>query len=198
MLVTKLHPLQHQYTDEELINLLLQDSERAIELIFEQYYAYICKAVYKILPDRTLTEDLAQEVFLELWRKRQQLNISSSLKAYLRRAAVNRSLNYIRDQRIKFTDEAQAPPLESNVAGALQRLQADELQERIDQAIDALPDRCRIVFVLSRFEDMSYNEIAAQLDISSKTVENQISKALRLLRAALAPYLGLFLLGGLF
>jgi len=190
--------LRHQYTDEELINLLLQDSERAIELIFEQYYAYICKAVYKMLSDRSVTEDLAQEVFLELWRKRQQLNISTSLKAYLRRAAVNRSLNYIRDQRIKFTDEAQAPPLESNVAGALQRLQAEELQERIDQAIDALPDRCRIVFVLSRFEDMSYNEIAAQLDISSKTVENQISKALRLLRLALAPYLGLFLIGGLF
>jgi len=184
------HPLRQPYTDKELIRLLDDDSERAIVLIFEAYYSYICKAVYRIIPHAALVEDLAQEVFLELWRKRSQLRITTSLKAYLRRAAVNKSLNYIRDERVKLTDEARAPEIQAKRAGALERMEAQELQAVIDQAVDSLPDRCRIIFVLSRFEDMAYKEIAEQLGISAKTVENQISKALRHLREQLGPYLG--------
>lgn len=159
-------------------------------LLFEAYYAYICKAVYKIIPDTVLVEDLAQEVFLELWRKRSQIHITTSLKAYLRRAAVNKALNYIRDNRVKLTNQERAPEVRARQAGALQQMEADELQQVIDQAVDGLPDRCRIIFILSRFEGMTYHEIAEQLDISVKTVENQISKALRTLRDRLSPYLG--------
>ena len=190
----KNHPLQQPYTDKELIRLLDDDSDRAIVLLFEAYYSYICRAVYKIIPDRVLVEDLAQEVFLELWRKRNQLRVTSSLKAYLRRAAVNKALNYIRDERVKLTDEERAPEQKATQAGALQQMQVKELQQVIDKAVDSLPDRCRIVFVLSRFEDMTYNEIAEQLGISIKTVENQISKALRTLREYLGPHLSLWLL----
>ena len=181
--------MQQDYTDKELQEMLLSDSDRAIVLIFKRYYSYLCKAVYKIIPDSNLVEDLTQDVFYELWRKKEQLSVSASLKSYIRRAAVNKALNYIRDQKIKFADGEQYPVVKSKQPSATQKMEADELQQRIDDAIDSLPDRCRIVFVLSRFEDMSYAEIAEQLDISVKTVENQISKALKLLRSALEDYL---------
>jgi RNA polymerase sigma-70 factor (ECF subfamily) len=181
--------LQKEYTDKELQALLQKDSEQAIILIFKRYYNYLCKIVYKIIPDYNLVEDLTQEVFFELWRKKEQLSVTASLKAYIRRAAVNKSLNYIRDQKIKFSDEEQYPVVKSKQPSVTQQLEADELQLRIDEAIDSLPERCRVIFVLSRFEDMSYSEIADSLGIAVKTVENQISKALRLLRVALQDYL---------
>ncbi len=185
-----LDALQQEYTDQELQELLTKDSEQAIVLIFQRYYSFLCQAVYKIIPDGNLVEDLAQEVFLELWRKREKLQVSTSLRAYLRRAAVNRALNYIRDQKIRFDEEDRDAPLASSSPSAGQQMEAQELQAAIDLAIDNLPERCRVVFVLSRFEDMSYSEIAGQLGISVKTVENQISKALKLLREALAERLG--------
>jgi RNA polymerase sigma-70 factor (ECF subfamily) len=169
--------------------MLLTDSEKAIVLIFKRYYGYLCKIVYKIIPDNNLVEDLTQDVFYELWRKKEQLSVTASLKAYIRRAAVNKSLNYIRDQKIKFADSEQYPAVKSKAPSITQQLEADELQDKIDLAIDRLPHRCRIVFILSRFEDMTYNEIAEQLDISVKTVENQISKALKLLRESLSDFL---------
>ena len=75
-----------------------------------------------------------------------------------------------------------------------EKLEAAELQSVIDQAVDQLPERCRLVFVLSRFEQMSHKEIANQLDISPKTVENQITKALKILRETLGPYLSIWVL----
>ena len=185
--------LQQHHSDIELLELLGKDDELAISLIFRAYYSYLCKVAYKILPDTNLAEDLSQEVFFELWRKRGQLPAITSLKAYLRRATVNRALNYIRDQRIRFSDE-EPGPMPGNAVSVGQQMEADELQQRIDEAIDGLPERCRIVFVLSRFEDMSYQEIADALDISVKTVENQISKALRQLRESLGPFLSVLLL----
>lgn len=183
-----------EYTDEELLALLREDGESAIDLIFRKYYAFLCKSVYRIIPDTQITEDLAQEVFYGLWKKREQLKINTSLKAYLKRAALNKALNYIRDQKIDFRNAPAKEELVSKQDSIVQELVADNLQQEIDAAIDNLPEKCRLVFVLSRFEEMSYRQIAQQLDISIKTVENQISKALKFLRIALAEHLPLGLL----
>ena len=169
--------------------MLETDRDKAIELLFRQYYSLVTYAVYRVLPDRDVAEDLAQEVFFDLWRKREKLNITTSLKAYLRRAAVNRTLNHIRDKKMNFEDEEKIPELRSDVATVYQKLEAEELQQKINKAVDSLPERCRAVFSLSRFEEMSYKEIAAKLDISVKTVENQISKALSVMRTALGPFI---------
>lgn len=183
-----------EYTDEELIQLLQVDGEKAIDLIFRRYYQYLCYAVYRVIPDRNLVEDLAQEVFFELWRKRTNLEIKTSLKAYLRRAAVNRSLNYIRDQKIKFDDREELPDVERLRVVQPRIMEEAELKRMIEAAVKALPERCRIIFSLSRYEEMSYQEIADNLNISVKTVENQISKALKLLKLAIEPYTSLALL----
>jgi len=183
-----------EYTDEELLSLLVTDGESAIDLIFRKHYTFLCKSVYRIIPDSQITEDLAQEVFYEVWKKRERLKITTSLKAYLKRAALNKALNYIRDQKIDFRNAPAKEELVSKADNVIQELAADNLQQEIDAAIDSLPERCRLVFVLSRFEEMSYKQIAEQLDISIKTVENQISKALKSLRVALADHLPLGLL----
>ncbi len=181
--------MQQNITDQELLNLLRTDGDRAMEVLFKNYYSYICSVVYKILPDANLVEDLTQEVFYELWRKREVIHISTSLGAYLRRSAVNRTLNYIRDQKIKFDEEEKIDLGHSTPAKGQTNVEAEELQALINEAVDSLPERCRIVFALSRYEEMTYKEIAAELDISVKTVENQISKALRILRQKLDPYI---------
>lgn len=178
-----------EYTDEELIALLASEEDSAIDLIFRKYYTFLCRSVYRIISDTQITEDLAQEVFYELWKKRAQIKISSSLKAYLKRAVLNKALNYIRDQKIDLRNAPEKEGLTSREASVVQELAADNLQQQIDQAIDSLPERCRLVFVLSRYEEMSYQQIADHLGISIKTVENQISKALKSLRVTLAEHL---------
>ncbi|MBR9921947.1 MAG: RNA polymerase sigma-70 factor [Bacteroidetes bacterium] len=197
--------LPNKATDQELMRALAKGQEEAMEVIFRKYYTGICQAAYRILPDPAVAEDLAQDVLLELWRRRDELHISGSISAYLRRAVVNRALNYIRDQRLKLKEGEDAINDSGEDAKAVALLESKDLEKQIDQAIENLPDRCRLVFVLSRFEELTYAEIAEKLDISVKTVENQISKALKLLRKALAPYtdknLGvllflIFLLGG--
>ena len=155
----------------------------------------MCQSAYRILPDDHLIEDLVQDVFYEIWKKRSTLNINISIAAYLRQATRNKTLNYIRDQKIDFRNAPPKEELKSKNTPAVQTLMADDLQQEIDAAIDSLPERCRLVFVLSRFEEMSYQEIANQLGISIKTVEHQIGKALRSLREALGGYLSVFIMG---
>ena len=142
------------------------------------------KSAIRILKDEHLAEDITQDVFLELWKKRDIRQINTALKAYLRRSVMNRCLNYIRDQKMAFEEEDKLPEWPSSNSDALANMETGELEQSLQKAIEALPDRCRIVFNLSRFENLSYRQIADQLEISIKTVENQISKALRLLRQA--------------
>jgi RNA polymerase sigma-70 factor (ECF subfamily) len=169
--------------------MLPKDGERAMELMFREYYVHLCQTITRILPDTRMAEDLAQEVFFEVWKKRSNLQVNTSLKAYLRRAAVNKTLNYIRDRKIRWDDEDKIPAIVETGTDAIQKMQEEEIQTAVDSAINALPERCRLVFSLSRFEEMTNQEIADQLGISVKTVENQMTKALKMLKLALAPIL---------
>lgn len=157
--------------------------------MFKRYYAFLCQVVYKIIPKAEVAEDIVQELFADLWRKREQLEFTGSIQGYLRRAAVNKTLNYIRDNKFRFEEEEQIAQMPSDHEQASARVEMTELQEAIDKAVDSLPERCRAVFALSRYEQLSHQEIAAQLGISVKTVENQITKALRILRDELGPYI---------
>jgi RNA polymerase sigma-70 factor, ECF subfamily len=183
--------LSKTISETEALEGLRQGREKALEWLFREYYAYLCQSVYRLIPDGSLAEDIAQEVYFELWRKRKVLVITTSARAYLRRSAVNKALNYLRDQRLPLDDEPLLlDQVESHQVNAGQRMEAEELQQQIDRAVEALPDRCRLVFVLSRFEEMANKEIADELGISVKTVENQMTKALRLLRESLGHLMG--------
>jgi len=171
-------------TDKEIILLLKSNGEKAMEEIYSRYYNYLCHATYKILNDSVATEDIVQDVLMEIWKKKETINITISLKAYLRRASINKALNYLRGKKIKFEDDDSYKETFIDSDDSLEKLEYNELSDVINNTIEALPEKCRRVFSMSRFESMSYQEIATALEISIKTVENQISKALRILRAS--------------
>ncbi len=174
--------------DQEVLLLIKNGDESGMKYMYDQYYRYLCHAVYKVLGDGNTVEDIVQEVYYEIWRKRETLDIQISLKAYLRRAAINKSLNHIRNQKMKFTDDEHIKDRFIDDDDSHEKLEVAELQDVINESVSNLPEKCRIVFSMSRFESMSYKEIAAELSISVKTVENQISKALKVVRLSLARY----------
>ncbi|MFK7806572.1 MAG: RNA polymerase sigma-70 factor [Saprospiraceae bacterium] len=174
-----------QHNDEGLWSSIQVGDEVAFQTLFEKYYKLICYAAYKVYPDEHKSKDFAQEVFLMLWRKRDVLTIHTSLQAFLRRAVVNKTIDYIRAQRLNFEDI----PDEGEAAAKLSdELEASELKGMIHRAAEQLPERCRIVFFMSRFEELSHKEIAAKLEISVKTVENQITRALKVMRPLVQQY----------
>jgi len=146
--------------------------------------------IYRLIPDESTCQDLAQELFVDLWNKRESLDIHTSLRAYLRRAAVNKSLNYIKaNKRFQFEDTDELGNLPDTASqDSTKREKQDNLEEALHAAIDTLPEKCRVVFNLSRFEQLSHREIAEKLGISVKTIENQITKAMKILRDALANH----------
>ncbi len=134
-------------------------------------------------------EDLVQQAFVKLWEKRDTIDINWSVKAYLYKMVHNTALNRIRHEQTKqkYQQYQSALPLDNT-----QEMPQDtlpELRQRIQQALDKLPPQCRNVFELSRFEELKYREIAEHLQISIKTVESQMGKALRLMHVHLADYL---------
>ena len=174
--------------DLHILNSLKEQPDFALKVLYDEYYNYICSVVYKMIGDGTLSEDIAQEVFVEVWKRRESLDVNLSLRGYLRRVAVNKTLNYIRSQKMDFEEEDAVLQVPSTENSTQKVMEAADLQKVINDSIDSLPDKCRVVFGLSRFEELSYKEISAELGISVKTVENQISKALKLVRKAVLEY----------
>jgi RNA polymerase sigma-70 factor (ECF subfamily) len=166
---------------------LIDGDEKAFRSIFNEHYPLLMGDIYRILPDENTCKDLAQEVLVELWHKRKALDIHTSLRHYLRRAAINRALNYLKQQRRFILDDVDNfTDLEDTSAREITLQEGSEqLEYALFDAIAHLPAKCRIVFTLSRFENYSHKEIADQLGISVKTIENHITKAMKLLRDAL-------------
>ena len=174
---------------QHLLARLRQDDRSALQLLFQQQYAMVCTVIRRYVVDPGLMEDLAQEVFVRFWEKRHQINVDSNLPAYLRRMAVNEALAHLR-KKTRFAPDELPTHLPGHLsAPADEALLADDLKSAVRVAIDKLPPRCRAVFQLSRFEELTYAEIAERLDISVKTVENQMGKALRVLREELSSFL---------
>ncbi len=144
----------------------------------------------KILLDEDDAREVVHQVFISVWEKRQEIDLSISLKSYLFTSVHNRSLNMIRDRK-KFSS-AEVPDVagEWDVSSVIETM---ELEERIKEVINSLPEKCREVFELNRFDGLKYSEIAERLNISPKTVENQMSKALKILREKLSKYLSILL-----
>lgn len=179
---------------DEILNRLQAGDRAALQALFHQHHAMVCGTMFRFVKDKSTVEDLAQEVFVRFWEKRESINITSSVQAYLRRMAINEALGYLRRNKHQYDEEItpQTPTGETDSSVEDQYLHS-ELEQNVRAAIDTLPPKCRTVFHLSRFEDMTYQEIADQMGISIKTVENQMSKALRILREKLKGYLTMLL-----
>jgi RNA polymerase sigma-70 factor (ECF subfamily) len=179
--------------DVALLRLLQSDSEQAIEVIYKTHQPALVRSAYRLVRDQETARDLVQDVFINFWKGRQRLVIQTSIGAYLHRSVINASLNYLQKQPGALAALGEpAQPLHPSPTPE-QELQAGELSLAIDRALGQLPVRCRVVFALNRFEQLSYKEIAASLEISPKAVEKEMMKALRRLRQSLKHYLPLLL-----
>jgi len=175
--------------DQQILALLQTDDEQAMEHIFNAYYPYLVKTAYHVLMDEHQAKDLVQEVLFNFWSKRENVTIESGLKSYLRKSVVNRSIDQIRrKKRFGVAEEITDYNLTDNNVSKQELLETHDLQQVILAAIERLPEKCKLVFTLSRFEDLSHSEIAEQLDISKKTIENQMTKALKVVRQAVQQY----------
>ena len=154
----------------------------SFENLFREYFSPLISFARKILVDEDDAREVVQKVFINLWEKREEIDLSTSLKSYLFTSVHNRSLNVIRDRK-KFSSE-EVPDMAGDWDVSAQ-IESMELEEKINEALQALPEKCRQIFELNRFDGLKYSEMAAQLEISIKTVENQMSKALKILREKL-------------
>jgi RNA polymerase sigma-70 factor (ECF subfamily) len=176
-------------TDRELLDRLRQGDRDAFDAVFRAHYPTLVGVAERIVGERAVGEEVAQDVMLELWRRHETISVDESLRAYLVRAARNRALNHLRHERMKIRTAPRAAGETVTQAEAPSRLAEEEIQAAVRRAVDGLPERCREVFELSRGQGLRYAEIASVLGISVKTVEAQMGKALRVLRERLAPFL---------
>jgi RNA polymerase sigma-70 factor, ECF subfamily len=164
--------------------------ESAFDAVFRSHYPHLVRMAESITRERATAEEIAQDVMLELWRRRESLELEQTFLAYLVRSTRNRALNHVRHERI-VTREAAAMALEVRVSQAADgELLGGELARAVRDAIDSLPNRSKEVFQMSREQGLRYAEIAGILEISVKTVEKRMGQALAELRDRLAPWLG--------
>jgi RNA polymerase sigma-70 factor, ECF subfamily len=173
-----------------LIEQLTAQNESAFENVFKRYYKSLYSYAYTIVKDDAAADDMVQQVFYKLWNPATKISIQSSIAAYLYRAVHNESLNYLKHQKIVAAHQKEtAPHLKIESDSAAHVIINKELEQKLRLALNALPEHCRTVFQLSRFENLKYYEIADQLGISVKTVENQMGKALKIMRMKLIDVL---------
>lgn len=170
--------------EAELLEGLKNGSEQAYKQLFTNYFEPLTYFANKYLADIEASQDLVQEVFTKVYEKRSSLHITLSLKSFLYRSIANASLNEIKHQKVKqrhhdvILDRATKEVTD-------QQIETAELELKIQRSIDSLPPQCARIFKMSRFEEMSNQEIADTLNISKRTVETQISKALKSLHKVL-------------
>ena len=160
--------------------------EPLMETLFHKYFTSLCLFSRRYIFDNEKAKDIVQDVFLNIWEKGELYVSEAMIKGYLFTSVKNRCLNYIRDNK-KFNYEVEVADLDRKTSPD-NKLEYKELEKILKTEIDALPDKCKEVFLLSRFEELKYGEIAERLGISIKTVEAQISKALKILREKLSHH----------
>lgn len=180
---------------DDFVTGLRNSDELVFEKVFKDYYEVLCNYANTIICNIEEAEEIVQNTYLTIWDKRENVDIHTSIKAYLYKAVYNNCLNWVKHNRVRQKHvEAARHQTDLYNDDSSEHLLGRELDQQIDLAINSIPDKCRTVFKLSRFENMTYSEIADHLSLSVKTVENHMVKALKILREELKDYLPLFLL----
>ncbi|MGC9342073.1 MAG: RNA polymerase sigma-70 factor [Bacteroidales bacterium] len=181
--------------ESKLILMLSEGDKTAFEILFKHYYPGLVIYASKFVQDRSEAEEIVQEFFIRLWEKHHKIKSSSTLKSYVFQSVKNSSLNFIRDKKVSL------PIIEELVQSSNSELifnpdlyVASELQQKIESAVNSLPEKCREVFLMSRFRNMKNDEIAQELNISKRTVETHISNAIKVLKTELKEFLMLLIM----
>lgn len=160
------------------------------EELFHKYYAELCHYALRFVPDEDTAEEIVQELFFRLWAKREQVKINTSIESYLFIALRNLAMNYINSRKIhdRYRQYEQQQS-KTGLEFPTDELEEKDMQRIMKQAVATLPEKRRQIFEMSRFEYLSYDDIAKKLNVSNKTVETQMTKALSQLRGVLAKFL---------
>lgn len=183
------HTRQMAYTTTVHTTLPLTSAETVFEQVFKEHfknlYAYACT----ILHDDVMAEEMVQQVFCRLWEKNRALKVEQSITAYLYRSVYHECLNYLKHMKVRSAHQQYVMKTGSESMQPSESTSLKELESRLEKALKTLPEQCRTIFQMSRFEELKYQEIADRLGLSIKTVENQMGKALKILRTQLADFL---------
>jgi RNA polymerase sigma-70 factor (ECF subfamily) len=168
--------------------------EADFERLFKSHFKSLHCYAFTILKDNDLAEDTVQNVFLRLWNHGAETGFQASLTAYLYRAVYNESMNVIKHEKVKLTHrQFVLHRMKNETDNAAKKILTSDLEQKLRKALNELPEQCRTIFQMSRFDELKYQEIAERLSISVKTVENQMGKALKLLRLKLVDFLPIML-----
>jgi RNA polymerase sigma-70 factor (family 1) len=184
-----------QTTEKQTFNASSIGNDRDFERLFKSFYPRLCAYAVTMIHDRDEAEEIVQTLFCRLWEQRSSLDITISVQAYLFRAVRNATLNHIKKTQIRDAYKTMnLDTINNNPDYQPDRIAQSDITKRLENAISSLPEQCRLIFKMSRYEEMKYKEIADQLGISIKTVENQMGKALKILRGSMTEYLTVLLI----
>jgi len=184
--------------EKDLIARLRAGDQTAFELLFHFYYPGLVLFSAQFTADRSEAEEIVQDFFVKFWQKHQQISLTDSLKAYFFLSVKNGSLNFLKHKKVEEKYIQKMMTLADNHLAYDPDLYVDsEIQAKLKNAIELLPEKCREIFVMSRIKGLKNEEIADQLSLSKRTVETQISKALKVLRLELKDYVGILIFLGL-
>ena len=168
-----------------LVRRIKRSDTEAFRELFEIYQRDIFNFLHFKLGNIEAAEDLLQDVFIKIWERRRQLRENTSIKSFLFTIARHAALNYLRHNRIVLKFQVEQRIRVSEEESEYQEFERNEIQQVLMNAITKLPEKSRLPFMMSRFEELTYNEIADRLNISVKTVESHMGRALKLLRESL-------------
>lgn len=177
----------------ELIEQIRSGDKAAFKKLFEEYYPKLYWFVNRYVMSKEIADDIVKELFIELWQRKDRVVIQSSLNAYLYASARNRAFNYQRSKQsrekyltIRSIEDEELTIIKSPTKNPSEVLEQKELSKAVQEAVELLPGRTKLVFTLHRDDGLTYLEIAQVLEISVKTVENQMARAFRILRSKLS------------
>lgn len=191
--MVKNHPKEstpkHPSLDTQRVKRIKVGDSIAFKELFFAYCQPLVRFALRFVKDVTAAEDVVQDVFLKIWLNRQQLNPNFNIKSYLFVAVKNQALKLQRQQSIRHQGSRIMRLSHQNIPTPEETLNTKEIETTVFQALKELPDRCRLIFSMNRFDGLTYAEIAEILDLSIKTIETQMGRALKHLRDKLGQYL---------
>ncbi|MDX9902726.1 MAG: RNA polymerase sigma-70 factor [Bacteroidales bacterium] len=174
-------------SDSEIIRRIRNGDKQEFEKLFRSSYVSLVRYAKTLIRDHDTAEEIVQELFFRLWQDRDKLNIKTSLNGYLFRSVHNRSLHHIEHQQVVSRHAGEVAASAQSVSEPVtEAIYYSELQAKVAGVLERLPERCRMIFRMSRFDGLKYNEIAEKLAVTVKTVEADMGRALREFRKALA------------
>ncbi len=176
------------YTDKDIIPEIRSGSKKAFRIVYDVNYKLLLGVAINILKDTDNAKEVVQEVFFQFWKNHEQIKDGISIRNYLKRAVINRTINQIK-YKSRFVVDEPLHEIYAQTNTPQKELELKDLQEKINKALLKVPEKARVIFVLKRHEGLSLKEIAEKLDVSTKTVENQITRAIKILKQEIEPYL---------